>query len=183
MKIWELLYDGLNDYAVLVPSDDSHDLLDIFGADGKPKHWAERPRIMPFIEKRRKKAKPRADLSYLVGGAINLNEKAYQTLKDFLLPFGQLLELDCEGESEYYYNVTNLLPCIDYGRSEKRYDKVFKEVFLADAVPEAPLIFKDLYTAGTRIYLNQAGKEKFEKRCADAGLFGARFVEAGQGLI
>jgi hypothetical protein len=28
-----------------------------------------------------------------------------------------------------------------------------------------------------------AGKEKFEKLCADAGLFDARFVEAAQGLI
>ena len=79
--------------------------------------------------------------------------------------------------------MTNLLQCIDYERSEKRYDTVIKEVFLHDAVPEAPLIFKDPYTAGTRIYLNQAGKEKFEQLCADAGLFGARFVEAGQGLI
>ncbi len=78
---------------------------------------------------------------------------------------------------------TYLLQCIDYERSAMRYDTVLTAAFLPDAVPEAPLIFKDPYTAGIRIYLNQAGKEKFEKLCADADLFGARFVEAGQGLI
>ena len=183
MKIWELRYDGINHYAVLVPGDDAGNMLATFDSEGEPKHWAVRPKVKPFIEKRKKTAKPRADLSYLIAGSIILNGKAYQALKDFLLPFGQLLELDCLGEVEYFYNVINLLQCIDYERSEKRYDTVVKEVFLADTVPEAPLIFKDPYTAGIRIYLNQAGKEKFEKLCADAGLFGARFVEAGQGLI
>jgi hypothetical protein len=183
MVIWELFYDGLNEHAVFVSDEGPGNMLGTFAPNGKPKDWAVPPRIKPFIEKRRKKAKPRADLSYLIAGSITLNEKAYQALKDFLLPFGQLLELNCEGGIEYYYNVTNLVPCIDYERSVKTGTSVIKAVFLPDAVPEAPLIFKDPYTAGTRIYLNQAGKEKFEKLCADAGLFGARFVEAGQGLI
>ena len=183
MKIWELRYDGVNDHAVLVSLEGAMSILTIFGVDGKPKEWVARPKVTPFIEKRRKTAKPRADLSYLIAGSIMLNEKACQALKDFLLPFGQLLEVDCQGEVEYFYNVTNLVPCIDYERSGKTGSSVIKEVFLPDAVPEMPLVFKDPYTAKSCIYLNQAGKEKFEKLCADAGLFGARFVEAGQGLI
>ncbi len=151
-----------------------------FWVDGKPKHWAMRPKVEPFIEKRRKKAKPRADLSYLLGGSIVLNEKAYLALKDFLLPFGQLLELDCNGEVEYFYNVTNLLPCVDYERSVKKGTSVVEEVFLDNVIPEEPMIFKDLLTARTRTYANQAGREKFEQLAAAAGLFGACFVEAGK---
>ena len=180
MTIWELFYDGLNDYAVLVVFPVDYKLLDILGANGKPKYWATRPKVEPNIEKRKKKAKPRADLSYLIAGSIVLNEKAYLALKDFLLPFGQLLELDCNGEVEYYYNVTNLLPCVDYERSGKKGTSVVAEVFLENVVPDEPMIFKDALTAGTRTYVNQAGKEKFEQLAAAAGLFGACFVEAGK---
>ncbi len=185
MQIWEMRYDGINQYSVLVPSEDDSNLLPIYLTDGKEKHWDRRPSVEPFIEKRKKLQKPRADLSYLSVGSIVLNTKAYLALKDFLSPFGQLLELDCKGETEYFYNVTKLVPCIDYQRSEKKGKSVVKEVFLAEDVAEiaanSPLIFKDPYTARTRIYLNQAAKEKFEELALGAGLFGARFVPAGQG--
>lgn len=59
---------------------------------------------------------------------------------------------------------------------------VIKEVFLPNINTEEALVFKDPYTVRSYIYLNQAGKEKFEKIASEAGLFGARFVEAGQGL-
>lgn len=110
--------------------------------------------------------------------------KAYQALKDFLLPFGQLLALDCNGDIAYFYNVTKLIPCIDYDRSEKKGKAVVKEVFCPDAVPEnTPLVFKDPRTVSGHIYLSQADKEKFAQLPASAGLSGVRFVQAGQGLI
>ncbi len=180
MTVWELFYDGLDDYAGLVPVEMGLELLDIIGADGRPKQWVTRPKVAPYIEKRKKKAKPRADFSYLIGGSIVLNEKAYLAMQDFLLPFGQLLELDCNGEVEYFYNVTNILPCVDYERSVKKGTSVVEEVFLDNVIPEEPMIFKDLLTAGTRTYANQAGREKFEQLAAAAGLFGACFVEAGK---
>jgi len=183
MCIWELHFAGLNQYAVLVPSAVGLNVREIFSANGKAKHWDIMPKVQPDIEKRKKKALPRADISYLIGGAIVINEKAYQALKDFLLPFGQLLPLDCLGEVEYFYNVTNIISCIDYERSEKQFDVVFKEVFLPDVLPETPVIFKDPLTVRISIYVNQAAKEKFEELAASAGLIGARFVEAGQGLI
>lgn len=183
MKIWELRYDGINQYAVLVEPEDVYTDRDVFTTQGKPKHWENSPKLTPFIEKRKKIAKPRADLSYFSAGSIILNEKAYLALNEFLLPFGQLLELNCMGQIEYFYNVTNLISCIDYERSEKRGTAVIKEVFLPNAIPVKPIIFKDPYTVRTAIYANQAGKEKFEQLASAAGLFGARFVEAGQGLI
>lgn len=183
MQIWELHLDGLNQYAVLVPCEEHEGLLDLFTADGSPKHWPVMPKVEPFIEKRKKVAKPRADISYLSGGSIILNQKAFLALKDFLLPFGQLLKLDCKGEIEYFYNVTNLLACIDFAHSEKQDDVVIREVFLPQAVPDLPQIFKDPHTARMSIYINQAGREKFEQLAAACGVFGARFVPAGQGDI
>ena len=182
MQVWELFYAGFNDYAVLV-SCEFGNTLKLFSTDGKPKHWETRPKVEPFIDKRKKKAKPRADLSYLIAGSIVLNEKAYVALKDFLLPFGQLLELDCKGEVEYYYNVTNILPCIDYERSQKKETAVVQAVFLPDAIPAEPMIFKDAYTAGTRTYFNQAARDKFEQIAAEADLFGACFVDASKDLF
>lgn len=184
MSIWELRFSGINEYALLIPSDDEDtDLFGIFGTNGMSKHWPVPPRVEPALEKRSKAPKPRADISCLIPGAIILNQKAYSALNEFLLPFGQLLELDCKGEVEYFYNVTKQISCIDYEQSEKKGKSVIKEVFLTDALPSAPLIFKDPYTAKSRIYLNDAGKAKFEGLATAAGVFGARFVEAGQGLI
>ncbi len=182
MQIWDLRIDGVNDYAVLVHAEDDVNFRGLFTTDGKPKHWTTRPKLVAYIEKRKKIAKPRADISYLTSGAIILNEKAHQALRDFLQPFGQFLEVDCNGGIEYFYNVTHLISCIDYEHSEKMGTAVTQEVFLSNAVPDSPLVFKDPYTVRSYIYLNQAGKEKFEQITRDAGLFGARFVEAGKGL-
>lgn len=180
MQIWELHLDGLNDYAVLVHVADGLNFRETFSTNGQPKNWPVRPKVTPYVEKRKKMPKPRADISYLSGGSIILNQKAYLALKGFLLPFGQLLELDCDGDIEYFYNVTNTLQCIDFARSEKQDGVVIKEVFLPDAVPSAPQIFKDTHTARISMYVNQAGRERFEHIAAAAGLFGARFLPPGQ---
>ncbi len=93
-----------------------------------------------------------------------------------------MLELDCQGEIEYFYNVTNLISCIDYEKSEKTGTSVTQETFITKAIPHEACVFKAPETAATSIYLNQAGKEKFEQIASAANLFGARFVEAGKGL-
>ncbi|MEN9868062.1 MAG: hypothetical protein RL748_3652 [Pseudomonadota bacterium] len=183
MQIWECHFDGLNHYSVLVHVADGLNFRETFTANGQAKQWAVRPKVEPFIEKRKKTAKPRADISYLSAGSLILNQKAFDVLRDFLLPFGQLLELDCQGEIEYFYNVTNLIECIDQSRSEKQDGAIFTEVFLPGAIPDTPQIFKDPQTARISIYINEAGKQQFERLVADAGLLGARFVEAGQGLL
>ncbi|MEN9867239.1 MAG: hypothetical protein RL748_2829 [Pseudomonadota bacterium] len=84
MQIWALLLDGLNQYSVLVPLDDEdEDLLDLFCADGKSKNWPTRPKVQAFIEKRKKIAEPRADISYSSSGSVVLNQKTYQSLEAF----------------------------------------------------------------------------------------------------
>ncbi len=184
MPIWELRYDGLNDNASLLQIANDDTPLSALEADGKPKCWEHRPIVEPSRHRRTKKLKPRIDLSYVIEGAIALSPKAYAVLKDFLLPFGQLLEMDCLGEVEYYYNVTHLINCIDYERSGKTGTAVVREIFLPNVVPdEPPLIFKDTYTARTCIYFNQAARDQFEQLCQSANLFGARFVEPGKGIF
>lgn len=182
MTVWELKNDGINHFAVLVFTNDIEVQSGMFDLDGGPKHWSVRPGVEPFADKR-SKAKPLADISYLDPGSVVLNPKAYAALKEFLLPFGQLLELDCKGETYCFYNFTNLIACIDADASEKKWNSIIiKEVFRPDAIPSRPRVFKDAHTANRCIYVNAAGKETLEQRLSAAQLTGARFVEAGKGL-
>jgi hypothetical protein len=112
-----------------------------------------------------------------MSGALVLNQKAHDTLGPFLQEFGQFLELDVGGSTEYFYNVTNLVDCIDPDRSEKRSTGVIaKEAFRDGAVPSVAAVFKDPRTVGTRMYANAAAKEKLDALVADAGLTGLEFV-------
>jgi len=181
MTVWELKNDGINQFAVLVFANDVEVHSGLFDLDGQPKHWSVRPGVEPFTDKKGK-AKPLADISYLDPGSIVLNPKAYAALKDVLLPFGQLLELDCKGETYYFYNVTNLIACIDPEASEKKWNSIIKEAFRPEAVPASPQIFKDPHTVNRCIYLNAAGRDLLEREISVARLTGARFVEAGKGL-
>jgi hypothetical protein len=58
-------------------------------------------------------------------------------LKDFLAQFGQLLALDCAGDVSCFYNVTNIVSCIDFARSEKSSTgkTILKVEFLPEAIP------------------------------------------------
>ena len=160
MTIWELRCAAPNDFAMLVPID--------------------RDDLEEEVEKRRKVQKPRANVSLLVPGALVLDEKARATLGEFLLRFGQLLELDCEGEPRWFYNVTRMIACIDVTRSES-FDGggIAREAFDESAVPSEPLVFKDPRTAPGRMYVNDAGKALIERATADAGLTGIECGEPG----
>ena len=57
----------------------------------------------------------RCGLAHLV-----LNERAKAALEDSLSRFGQLLELEVDGSTEWLYNVTHVIDCIDLERSGKR---------------------------------------------------------------
>ncbi|HWU75473.1 MAG TPA: hypothetical protein VN043_03130, partial [Rhodanobacter sp.] len=118
MTIWELRCAAVNDYAMLVPLDRDDVEEDTFDASGTAKHWKGRPLVGFHVEKRRKAQKPRADVSLLIPGALVLGEKAHAALGSFLSTFGQLLELDCHGETRYFYNMTQIVSCIDKDRSE-----------------------------------------------------------------
>ena len=180
MTIWEFRNASQNDVAMLVYASDVELDAGVFDAKGEPLDWASRPHAAVFVEPGKKKAKPRVDISALRPGALVLNGKAKSALEEFLSQFGQLLELDVGGEVEWFYNVTNLVDCIDVEKSDKRPSgAISKEAFFEDKVPSGAALFKDPKTARTKIYANELAKQRLEELLSGAGLTGATFVLPG----
>ena len=177
MAIWELRCGSANDFAAIV-SRDYDDIEDeLFDTDGSPKDWKDRPLVGYAVDKRKKDQKPRADIGQLLPGALVLGERAREALGPFLSRFGQLLELDCEGEPRWFFNATNIVACVDKERSEKLEDGgIALEAFDESKAPNHATLFKDPLTAPVRIYVNDAAKEVVERIVADAGLTG---IECG----
>jgi len=173
MAIWELRCGSVNDFASIV-SRDYDDIKDeLFDTDGSPKDWKDRPLVGWAVDKRKKTQKPHADISLLLPGALVLNERAREALGPFLSKFGQLMELDCEGEPRWFFNATNLVSCVDKAKSEKFEDGgIMLEAFDESKAPKDAAVFKDPLTAPIRIYVNEAGKRTIEKLAQDAGLTG-----------
>ncbi|MFC5439842.1 hypothetical protein [Rhodanobacter ginsenosidimutans] len=180
MAIWELRCATPNDFAMLTPVDRDDLEEDVFDTTGTPKQWLDRPRVTYHVEKRRKVQKPQANVGLLIPGALVLDEKAWAALGGFLLRSGQLLELDCDGEPRWFYNVTRMVACVDTARSETFEDGgIAHEAFDESAVPAEPLVFKDPHTAPVRMYVNDAGKALIERMTAEAGLTGIECGEPG----
>jgi hypothetical protein len=173
MAIWEQRCGSVNDFASIV-SRDCDDIEDeLFDTDGGPKLWKDRPLVGWVVDKRMKTQKPRADISLLLPGALVLGDRAKDALGPFLSEFGQLLELDCEGEPRWFFNATNLVSCIDKAKSEKFEDGgIMLETLDESKAPKAAAVFKDPLTAAIRIYVNDAGKAEIERIPAAAGLTG-----------
>jgi hypothetical protein len=180
MALWELMGGTNNDYSVLVYANEAERASGIFKTNGKPKQWAQPPHIKLFVDEKRKKQKPAADIGHLAPGSFILNEKAYLALKDFLAQFGECLCVNCEGEIQYFYNVTNLISCIDFTNSKKIADAVFKAVFLQETIPIDEQVFKDPLTANARIYVTEPAKATLEKLIKANALTGALFLVAGK---
>jgi hypothetical protein len=188
MNIWQL-NSVSNDYTPLIHATRQDAIDGIALTNGKPKHWLNIPMFEPFREKSKKKQKPLADISYIAPGSVVLNLKAYGVLKDFLSQFGELLEVECvnaggllgdlakDRETHYFYNVTNIIPCIDGEHSEKRGTAIVKPVFVHDAIPKDAQIFKDPLRVRTDIYFNASAKASMESIIKDAGLTGAYFFQ------
>lgn len=179
MTIWELRYASVQDYAMVVSLNRDDMLERLFNTNGSPKNWLDRPLVGFADSARKKNPRPPADVSAMVAGALVLNEHAKNALGSFLSKFGQMLELDCQdtGELRYFYNVTNIVPCVDFERSERSdLDDVKMEVFYELNIPREPAIFKDPATADVRIYVNDSGKAVMDELIASAGLTG---IECG----
>lgn len=183
MKVWELRNGGINDVAMLVYGSEDELYSGMFDADGQPLEWTFRPHANVFIEPRKKRAKPRVDVSLLGPGVLVLNTKAMAAIGEFLSNFGQLLELDVDGEVEWFYNVTHVIDCIDLDRSTLRPEgSIAKEAFLPEKIPVDPTVFKDPHTARTRIYVNDSARQLLKKLIASAGITGVEFAEPGPRL-
>lgn len=188
MSLWEITTSLIDKAAMLIVADDdasnferSKELAKRFDLSGAPLHWIERPKLGVFVDKGSKKPKPRADISPFKPGALVLSEKAYQALSDFLSHFGQLLEVDVEGHVEYYYNVINIISCLDRAKSKiQPFGFVESTVLNEAAVPKTPTIFKDS-AIQTSIYVNDAGKTLLEERLAEHGVSGMGFRETSVG--
>lgn len=177
MKIWELKSGPLNDVAVLVYASPEDLKANTFDATGQPLQWPSRPKANVFIEPRRKKPKPRVDVSALRPGTVVLNARAKEALEAFLSQFGQLVEIDADGTVEWFYNVTNVVDCIDPEASQKRPSgAIAKEAFFEARVPWEPALFKDPRTVRTKIYANDAARALIEPRVAEAGITGIAFA-------
>ena len=180
MKVWELRCADVNDFSALLSVDRQDMMSGLFDADGSTQDWAHRPAVAFRVEKRKKIQKPRANVSLFMPGALVLDAKAHGALGEFLSRFGQLLELHVEdtGETLYFYNVTNLIDCIDMAGSETLSDGgIVLESFVADALPGAPSIFKDARTAPARIYINDPGREFLDRLVSHGGITGVECAE------
>lgn len=178
--LWEIATDLIDKYNVLVFVGADLDFSKYFRTTGGLLTWPNTPSVVPFIDRRRKKQKPRADIEYLNWGAIVLNSRAFQVLRQYLAPFGEFLPLDCEGELLHFYNVTALHSVVDYEKSGKTGTAVTKPFFIEEAIPAGFCIFKDKLTARGGIYLNEETKLALEKILKEHKLTGLFFGEAGK---
>ncbi len=177
--LWEIAVGLKSDYRVLVFAEAEDNWDDFFHLDGSPTQWPRMPLVKPFVDPKRKKQKNRSDIEYIIWGAFVLNKRAYSVLHDALAPFGQFLELDCLGEVHYFYNVTHLIPIVDFANSEKMGNSITKPRFIEAAIPEGFCIFKDKLTAKGAIYTNDFTKSELEKLSLANGLTGLVFIPAG----
>lgn len=181
MNVYEIK-TGLVDRVALLVIPEAEQTLDgaeRFLGDGCPLSWPTPPRLTYYAEPR-KKALPRADISPFLPGSLVLNGKAANALGPWLSKFGQLLPVEVDGETQYFFNVTTLLSCIDAAASERRPGgAVGKEAFIQTAIPTEPTVFKDPATASTRLYANEGGRKALEDAAAASNVQGLLFKRAG----
>lgn len=181
MRVWELRCADVNDYAVIVPSIED---ADKFLVDGSRLDWMSPPVIEYADSSRRKRKKPVADVATGGAGSLFLSARAFEVLGPFLGQFGQILPVQTTGGAEFrhFYNVTNIIKCVDVEASEKSSTgRITRESFYDINVPRSAAVFKDPATARTRIYTNDPGRELLEKLAAEAGLTGLECGEASRG--
>ncbi len=180
MNVWELRCADINDYSMVVPAS-AQDLMEgLFDANGHALDWKS-PLVVLYSDSRSrgKKKRPVADVATPGPGALVLSERAFEVLGPFFSEFGQLLKVQTAGGAEfrYFYNVTNLVRCVDLEKSEKDETGAIEfESFYDINVPRKPAVFKDPETAAVRIYTNDAGKILIERLAAAAALTG---IECG----
>ncbi len=177
MNVWELRCANINDYSMVVPESELDLLNGVFDIDGMALDWNFIP-VVKYADSRSRGKKTQravADVATFGPGAFVLSQKAFDALGPFLGQFGQLLEVQTAGGAEFrrFYNVTNILKCVDVERSEKSDSGgIRSEVFYDINVPRSAAVFKDPSTAAFRIYTNDPGKELIERIVKDAGLTG-----------
>ncbi len=117
----------------------------------------------------------------MLAGSVVLSQKAVDALGAFLLQFGQLLEANVDGAVEYFYNVTQVIDCIDVDQCERRSSgSILTEAFKTDTLPVGPAVFKAPQTALNRIYVNDDAKLVLETAIAAHQLTGFELAPLGE---
>jgi hypothetical protein len=173
MRVWELRAGDVDDFAMIVPAIEDVDKFDV---DGQRLDWKSPP-VIEYADSRSrgKKKRPVADVATPGAGALVLSQRAVDALGEFLGRFGQLLLVQTAGGGEFrhFYNVTNLVKCVDVERSDKdATGAITTEAFYDINIPREAAVFKDPLTASTRLYVNDPGRELLERLARDAGLTG-----------
>ena len=183
MPVWEITNKWMNDVAAVGPDprsefDPGHHVAfwkQFEGESiGKPLQWSRRPRLVIAKEGRGNKPLPRADISPFTAPGLVINEKARHALGDILGPFGQFLEIDVDGDTEYYYNVVTVIECLDDEHAEMSGAYVETPVFHEHRVPESPTVFVER-SMFSRIFVNEAAKRQLDERIAANQLVGMSF--------
>lgn len=184
MSPWQITNDRMNEFAILgIPDDIESDAAleegywEQFKSQDGPLLWAHPPRLMVVVvEEGEQKPKPRADVSYFNLEGLVLNDRARDALGDVLTPFGQLLDVDVDGHTEYYYHVTHRIACIDHSRSERgTFGQIRRALFNETSIPLEPSVFKDP-TQPDVIFVNDAAKALLEQRIVQHGITGIGFT-------
>ncbi|GLQ95448.1 hypothetical protein GCM10007901_44030 [Dyella acidisoli] len=182
MNVWEIIHPRMNDVAPLVRTAEdmqNPQFQKQFGGDGSTLQWTRRPKLTVKVEKGKKKQKPRADVSPFTAPGIVFNGKVRDALGGFLRKFGQILEIDVDGDVEYYYNVTHVVRCVDESRSEKYPEgTIAKAVFDGSELPAEPVVFIDPLMRGS-IYLNDEAKAELELLMKKSDITGIGFEKVG----
>jgi hypothetical protein len=178
MHVWELRAGDVDDFSMVVPAIEDVNKFDV---NGQRLDWKSPP-VIEYADSRSrgKKKRPVADVATPGAGALVLSQRAVDALGEFLGRYGQLLLVQTAGGGEFrhFYNVTNLVKCVDVERSDKdATGAITTEAFYDISVPREPTVFKDPLTASTRLYVNDPGRELLERLSSDAGLTG---LECGE---
>lgn len=109
------------------------------------------------------------DIGNFNPGDIILSKMAAERLENFWLRFGELLPLDVEGVTYFYYNVTNVIEnAVDFEKSIKgRRGQLRRPAFIADAIPDDLQIFKIPEQRFASLYVSGHG---FTKLIQEQGL-------------
>lgn len=181
MTVWEITNKWANDVGGVTHADDiefdpvaSVEFWRQFEGFGSALQWKARPRLTALEYPGRRKHRPRADVSPFTSPGLIVNAKVHDALGEFLSRFGQLLEVDVDGQIEYYYNVTNVLACLDRERSAVEAYYVERPVFHESLIPETPVVFVEPELRG-RIFVNQGAREVLESGIAGSGITGISF--------
>jgi hypothetical protein len=183
MPVWEITNKWMNDVAAVGPDprsefdpDNNVAFWRQFEGDsaGKPLRWSQRPKLIIGKESNGAKPLPRADISPFTAPGLIVNEKARHALGDILGAFGQFLEVDVAGQTEYYYNVTTVIECLDREHSDMSGAYVEAPVFHEHLVPESPTVFVEPVMFG-RLFVNEGAKIRLDERIAANQLVGMSF--------